>query len=133
MASECSEAALPAIPEPWVGGASCQAGGPALEKWEDTGYCGAGPSRVTAEGQVSGNTWEVSPTRNAAHALPAKTGTRSHLLSFQSPRYPPGIRAIFSGEGCPGVSGKTLKGPHPGREIRFSPVEEVGRQESTPL
>lgn len=31
LANECSEAALPACPDPRAGGASCQAGGPALE------------------------------------------------------------------------------------------------------
>lgn len=64
---------------------------------------------------------------------------RGHLLSFQSVGYPPSIKALdgLSGEHCPGAlvvkSGKTLKWAQPGRKIRFPPVEEVGREESTPL
>lgn len=88
LANECSEAALRASPDLRVGGASWREG-KARESGNTQAIVGRGLPGSLRKGRCQ-ETSEDSPTRNIAHALPAKTGIRGHLLSFQSPECPRG-------------------------------------------
>lgn len=86
-------------------------------KWEDPSYCGVGLFRVTAEGPVSGNTWEGSPTRNTGPLSPGKSRYPSSPIELPEPKMPTWVQLgaldemLGKGSGALTVKpGKILKG-----------------------